>query len=215
MKKFQSMLALAAVALITVACGTDPVKTDTDTGTVTDTGLPSDGTTTTDTGPTDTGATTDTGVTTDTAPTDTGVTTDTGLPVDGTATAGFIGCTGATDQAYLGTFKTDPPKGQAFAAELKSCTLTKGCLGLATDSLKIKCIADCIVAPHKADGLTDPCGACYGLTGWCGAGPCLASCAVDASSPACSACIATNCDPAANGCKAGTCDPYADAHCKP
>lgn len=213
MKMFQSFLAIATLAVFATACGDDKgstTTTDKDTAATGDVGTSGDATPTTDTGAkADTGTAGDTGTTTDTG------TTDVGTSSDASPTAAAGGCTGATDQAFRKGLADDSAKGDAFRADVKNCTLTKGCLAKSTDSEKIKCISDCIETIHKAEGLTDSCSACYGLTGWCGAGPCLSKCAVDAGSQGCKDCLATNCDPAAGACIAGTCDPYADNHCKP
>lgn len=121
------------------------------------------------------------------------------------------GCAGKGDQDFLGGL-ADPAKSNAFKVDLSDCTLKKGCLGKANATAKVQCIADCMDAAYAASGISKSCSACYGLTGYCAAGPCLLAC-IDSANPACSTCVAEKCDPATNACKAGTCDPYGTANC--
>jgi hypothetical protein len=192
MKNLRWMLALAAVAAITVGCSEEATTTTTTTDTATAKDTAGDTATTGDT-------------------TTTGDTVAADVASDATTTAAAKGCTADGDKTFLGAL-ADATKLKEFKATLSSCTLTKGCLGKANATAKITCIADCMDAAYTSAGLTKACSACYGLTGWCAAGPCLASC-IDSASAACGECVAKNCDPYTNACKAGTCDPYDASNC--
>ena len=196
MKKLRWLLALAAVAAMAFGC--EEEKTTTTTSTTTDTVAGDTAKDSAAPGDTVTGDT----VTGDTAPAD--------VAADVSAAAA-TGCTAKGDQDFLGGL-ADATKLTAFKAELSNCTLKKGCLGKANATAKIQCIADCMDAAYAAGGLTKGCSACYGLTGYCAAGPCLGSC-IDSASAACGECVAKNCDPYTNACKAGTCDPYGASNC--
>jgi len=219
--KLSKMLALAAVTVFAVACGDDPktpVTTTTDTTTSDASGT--DATTGSDAAAPDTAKTETTGDTsTDvTAGTDATTGTDTtNTTADTSATdakSSFPGCTAAGDQGFLQSLAADKAKGDKFRDDVKSCTLTKGCLGKATDNDKVKCINDCLDAIYVGTP-SSTCDACYALNGYCGASKCLSKCAVDAASAGCQECLATNCDPAKNACAAGSCDPYGPEKCVP
>lgn len=193
MKKLRWLLALAAVAAMAFGCEEEKKTT-----------------TTTDTTSGDTAAGDMAAGDTAAMDTATGDTAAADVAADVSAVAA-TGCTAKGDQDFLAGL-ADATKVTAFKAELSNCTLKKGCLGKANATAKIQCIADCMDVAYAAGGLTKGCSACYGLTGYCAAGPCLGSC-IDSASAACGECVAKNCDPYTNACKAGTCDPYGASNC--
>lgn len=197
MKTLRLMLALAAVAMVAVACENEDGGTPatTDTVSTTDTVI---GDAATDAAPTDT-TTTDT-VTGDTTTTDDTTATDTAG--DATTTTGDApGCTAASDKEYqtkIGTAGSDEQK--QYAAVAKDCTLAKGCLAKSGDDAQKQCISDCIKAGTP---FSQNCANCYGAHSHCAAKKCLAQCAADPTSAACGECRKTNCDPDLAKCSAG------------
>lgn len=208
MKKLRWLLALAAVAAMAFGCEEEKKTTTTTTDTT------SGDTAVGDAAGTDAVAGDSAGTDATAGDTTAGDTAATDVAADVSAAAA-TGCTGATDKTFREGLAKDQAKYGAFAGKLSDCTLKKSCLAKTGDSVQIACIGTCITEVYAAEGLTTPCGNCFGMTGWCAAKKCLASCAADATSQACADCRKTNCDPAAAACYEGTCDPLADKHCAP
>jgi hypothetical protein len=192
MKKLNWMIAMMAMTAVLTACGSDDTTTTTP-----DTTADVAADTTVDTTP----DTTVEDIAADVTATD--------VAADTTVTAA-AGCTSSTDQAFMGGLLSDETKNNAFRLVVKDCTLTKGCLAKPTANDKVLCISQCIADANTAMSLD--CASCFGMNAACGAGPCLAKCAVDAGSQDCKDCMATNCDAPKNLCAAGKCDPY-DGSC--
>ena len=198
MKKATIQLAtLIAIAAMATACGTDSeTKTAaTDSGSATD-GTVADGTAA------------DAGTTDGTAAGDVALSGDTTTTTDaGAATTNFgKGCSGADDQAFLGSLQKDATKGKAMADLVGDCTLKKGCLAKADAQAKKDCIVKCIVEDKVAtdNKLSQDCASCLGIyKGFCGADKCIAKCAADTASQKCADCLKDNCDGEYDKCIAG------------
>ncbi len=191
MKNIKNLLALATMAILAVACGSTAATS----GTATDTGAAADDTT-------DSGVAADGTAAGDTAAAD--MASAPTLTCTAPGAGGFKGCTGDTDQKFLGTLK-DPDKVKKFKDDVRTCTLMKGCGAKSTYADKVQCITDCMVDIYKGDGLTENCARCYGFTGQCGVEKCISKCAVDTGE--CDPCLAQYCDGGAACCKASTCEP--------
>ncbi len=181
------MLALVTATVAFAACGT---KASTDGGGTTDTTsdvtLAGDSTATTDTGAVS-------------------------CPAYVTPTTDK-GCTGTTDKALVAAMDADKTKSSDFADQVRTCTLTHGCMAKGTDcpneegkvAIQGQCIGQCVVdnMPAAFGKISANCAWCYGAySGACGFNHCLAECATD--TPECNPCLAKNCDPVRDACKDG------------
>lgn len=199
MKKFQSMLALAAVAILAVACD-DSTKTTVTPAVdaTTDTKLAGDATATTDTAG-DTAA-----------PLDTTVTTDTVAPADAATTTAGAGCTSDGDKTFLGGLSKDKAAADKFTDDTKGCLLGGGA-GKPDQKTASEFIGKCLVVDKKY-AITETCGTCYGIRAYCAFKNCVANaaeaptanCLAAASGEPCIACQTKyKCVEAAEACIAG------------
>lgn len=189
MRKLNWLLALAVVAITAVGCG-DDAKTTTTTTTTTDTAS----------GDTATGDTT--------TPGDVTATGDTTTPSDVTATTGDKGCLSASDAAFVAGLQADSAAANKFTEDVKNCTLSAAS---ETDQAKATAkIGACIVG--KGYKVSETCGGCYGLRGYCTFKNCVANpaeaatanCIASPGGETCTACANKyNCITASEDCKAG------------
>ncbi len=218
--KICTLLALATLGSTAIACGSSG-------------GSSGGGSTTTDTATADTGSTADTAATVDTGTTggDTATATDTTTKADGTtmadatatgdttttgdstttaetATAG-AGCTGATDQAYLKSLSEDKAKADKFAGDVKACTLSN--TTKPDEASAAAAIGACVVK-DKGHPITEVCGGCYGIRGYCTFKNCVANsaeastsgCLADPGGESCTKCADKyGCIKKSEDCKAG------------
>lgn len=169
--KMNKMLALAAVAMLTVACGEDAKTTPA-----------GDTATTGDTATVDTGA--DAVAPAGDATVVVAACSLPAAPTDQNAK----GCT-PNDKAYLGSFATAEcaSEGKKFRESNKTCTLG-GCFPKGTDTEGAECVGKCIVS--KGHPITNNCANCYGGFAYCTAKNCLTECAKDSNTPDCVKCQA-------------------------
>lgn len=176
MKTMNQALALAAVAILAVACGEDAKPATT---------AAADTTAAKDTVAGDATAA-------DGAVAVAGDATADTAKADGVAPAGDVsaaaaepGCTSAADKTYLATF-ADPAAAAKFGDSNKKCTLG-GCYpGNGDEKVGAKCIGDCII--KDGHGLSGNCAACYGGFSYCSAKNCIASCAAAPTGADCKKC---------------------------
>ncbi|MBI5611314.1 MAG: hypothetical protein HY902_20740 [Deltaproteobacteria bacterium] len=195
MRKINWLLALAAVAMFAVGCGSEESKT----------------TTTTDTSTTKDTTTTDT-TTGDTMMGDTMMGDmamgDTTMADTATMTA-EKGCLSASDKAYVDELGKDQTKAETFTNDTKSCTLGS-CISKTTDAEGSACVGNCLVTTKKHP-LSLACATCYGIRAFCTLNNCVknpaeasSGCATNASGQACIDCQNKyKCVEAGENCKAG------------
>lgn len=192
MRKINWLLALAAVAMLAVGCGSEETKTTT----TTDTSTTKDTTTTTDT------MNMGDGMMADMAMGDTAM-------ADTATTTADKGCLGAADMAYVEALSKDPAKAEAFTNDTKSCTLGS-CISKTTDAEGSACVGNCLVNT-KGHKLSVTCATCYGIRAFCTLNNCVknpaeasSGCATNASGQACIDCQNKyKCVQAGEDCKAG------------
>ncbi len=205
--KLTTLLALATLGSLAIACGSSGGTTGG--GTTTDTATATDSGATADTGTATDGATaTDTGTKADgTTATDTATAGDATATTD--AAAAGAGCTGATDQAYLKSLADDKAKGDKFANDVKACTL--GNSSKPDEASAAAAIGACVVK-DKGHPITEVCGGCYGIRGYCTFKNCVANaaevstanCVADPGGESCTKCADKfGCIKKSEDCKAG------------
>ena len=143
-----------------------------------------------------------------TATTDAGTPGDTTMSGDATATAGDKGCLSASDMAFVDGLKADAAAAGKFTDDVKNCTLSAAS---ETDQAKATAkIGTCIVG--KGYKVSETCGGCYGLRGYCTFKNCVANpteaatanCIASPGGDTCTACATKyNCISASEDCKAG------------
>ena len=190
--KLFSLLALATVGSLAIACGTSS-GTSGGTAATADTGTATDG---------GTAAKADTGTATD------GGTSDAVAPAGDASAAAAAGCLAAADQATLKPFGEDKAKGDKFADDVKNCSLPNA--SMADQAAAAQKIGECLVG--KGYALTVGCAGCYGIRAYCTIKNCLmnaeeaktANCLAAPTGEPCTACANKyKCIEASENCKAG------------
>jgi hypothetical protein len=182
MKKFLNLLAVATMAVLAVACGSNETTSTTTT-------------------------TADAGVTVDTtAPAGDATATTAG---DVTATTGEKGCLSDADKAFIDGLAKDKAAADKFADDVKNCLLAKA--ATKTDQKEASDAIGACLNTDKGNKISTVCGACYGIRAFCTFNNCVknpnestANCLAAPNGEPCVACQTKyKCVELAEACKVG------------
>lgn len=127
------------------------------------------------------------------------------VSVDSGSTAAK-GCTSAADQAFLAKLATDAKLASEFSSAVTSCSLS--CVSKPNEAEASACTGKCLADK----GVSEACGGCYGLLGYCTFANCVqnpaeaatANCIAAPTGSACKACMDKyQCTQKSDNCKAG------------
>jgi hypothetical protein len=200
MKKFLALMAVAAIAVLAVACGskestTTTTTTTTDAGSATDTTAAAGDVTATTAG--------------DATATSAGDATATTAGDATSTTAGDKGCLSDGDKAFLEGLSKDKAAADKFADDVKNCLLAKA--ATKTDQKEAADAIGACLNTDKGNKISTVCGACYGIRAFCTFNNCVknpsessANCLAAPNGEPCVACQTKyKCVELADACKAG------------